>query len=276
MAIVISCLLSVQSFADIPETLIAAGYREMYDLHFAQAHHTFRQWELSHPDDPLAPVSDAAAYLFSELDRLHILQSEFFLHDEAFLKSHRLQPDPEVKLKFDNALAASERISDRILAHSPGNETALYATILRLGLRSDYSALIEKHYFASLRDMKDARVLAEQLLARDPGYYDAYVAVGIENYILSLKPAPLRWLLRVGGAETDREKGIRELRLTAEHGYYLRPFARLLLAVAALRNNDPATARSLLSGLAVEFPDNSLYREELARLDQSRTQALER
>jgi len=36
--------------------------------------------------------------------------------------------------------------------------------------------------------------------------------------------------------------------------------------VAALRNHDRETARRLLSDLADEFPQNHLYRKELAQL----------
>jgi hypothetical protein len=117
--------------------------------------------------------------------------------------------------------------------------------------------------------MKVARGMAEQLLAIRPDYYDAWIAVGVENYMLSMKPAPVRWLLKVGGGQTDRTLGIEKLKLTAEKGHYLLPFARLLLAVAALRERDKNQARNLLAGLAREFPNNPLYTQELARLERS-------
>ena len=43
---------------------------------------------------------------------------------------------------------------------------------------------------------------------------DAYI--GVENYLLSLKPAPLRWFLRLDGAQTDKQRGIENLNATAE------------------------------------------------------------
>jgi hypothetical protein len=119
---------------------------------------------------------------------------------------------------------------------------------------------------AGLGYMKAGRALAEKLLALDPSCYDAYLAVGVENYLLGNNAAPVRWLLRLGGAETDKQEGIAKLRLTAEKGHYLAPYARLLLAVAALRDHDRETARRLLAALAEEFPQNALYRKELARL----------
>ena len=58
---------------------------------------------------------------------------------------------------------------------------------------------------------------------------------------------PFRLLLRLGGGQTNRTQGIDKLRLTAERGHYLAPFARLLLAVTALRDRD--NARALMTAL---------------------------
>ena len=53
------------------------------------------------------------------------------------------------------------------------------------------------------------------------------------------------------------------------HGYYLEPFAKLLLAVAALRDNQKEKAREILSELHNRFPDNHLYSVELNRITAS-------
>lgn len=247
-------------------TLLDIGYRQMYNLQFEDAHRTFHEWERLHPDDPVGPASDAAAYLFAELDRLHVLQSEFFLHDENFATRKKLIPDPAVKQTFDEALAQSKQLADRRLEREPQNHNALFASVVRLGLHADYLALIEKRSLLSLAEVKAGRILAEKLIASDPDFGDAYLALGVENYFLSLKPAPVRWLLRMQGAETDKERGIQNLSMTAARGHYLVPYARVLLAVAALRDKNTGRVRELLEGLVKEFPQNRLYAEELARL----------
>jgi hypothetical protein len=251
---------------ETPATLLDAGYRQMYNLEFDQAHDSFHQWERIHPEDPLGPLSDAAACLFDEFDRLGILESEFFVNDRHFHVDRAQVPDPVRKRTFEAALERGRRLADGILERSPQDADARFATVLRLGLHADYLALIEKRYLASLAEIKSARKIAEELLASRPDYYDAYLAIGVENYLLSQKPAPLRWLLRIGGAQTDMTVGLERLRLTAEKGRYLAPYARLLLAVAALRDRDRARARSLLAGLASDYPRNPLYAHELAQL----------
>ena len=246
--------------------VIDRGYRQMYDLYFDEAHKTFAQWEQEHPADPIGPVSNAAAFLFAEFDRLNILHSEFFVDSGMFHRRPKVMPDPAVRQAFNQELEKSGTLADGILGRLPEDADALFAKILTLGLRADYEALIERRDFDALKVIKDSRATAEKLLMLDPNYYDAYLAIGVENYLFSLKPAPMRWILQAGGAETDRDKGVENLRLTAEKGRYLSPYARLLLAVAALRNKDIPAARDLLAALAREFPHNRLYAQELAQL----------
>jgi len=248
------------------EPLIDRGYRQMYDLQFTEAHQTFSQWERQHPGDPIGPASNAAAYLFSEFDRLHILQSEFFVEDSLFRRRPKVQPDPDIRQSFDAELTKADTLSNEILERMPQDTDALFARILALGLRADYRALIERRDLDALKVIKNSRATAEKLLTIEPDYYDAYLAIGVENYLFSLKPAPVRWVLQMGGGEVDRQRGIDDLRLTAEKGRYLAPYARLLLGVAALRDKDRGKARDILNSLAREFPHNRLYTEELVRL----------
>lgn len=240
----------------------------MYNLDFPAAHGTFHAYQQVHPEDPVGYAANAAAYLFSEFDRLHILQADLFTDDQKFEHRGKLAPDPGVKVAFDEELAKSDTAASKILGQKPDDKNALFAQVLANGLRGDYTAMIEKRNLASLGYMKTSRTIAEKLLVVDPTCYDAYLAVGVENYLLGSNSAPVRWVLRMTGAQTDKSEGLQRLRLTADKGRYLAPFARLLLAVAALRDKDPQTARLLLAGLAKEFPGNQLYVTELERIQQ--------
>ena len=245
------------------------SYRQMYNLQFREAHETLHGYQQAHPDDPFGPTSDAAAYLFSEFDRLNVLQSQLFVDDQAFKDRKRPEPDAGIRKAFEQDLSESNRRADAILEHSPNDRNALLSKVFDLGLKADYLSMIEKRDFEALHYTKNGGQLAEKLLNVAPDCYDAYLAVGVENYLLGLKPAPARWLIRLYGAEADKERGIQKLELTAQKGHYLMPFAQLLLAVAALRDNQPGHAKELLQNLAQEFPSNPLYQEELTRLHQS-------
>jgi hypothetical protein len=100
------------------------GYRQMYNLDFAGAHITFESWEHAHPEDPLGPVSNAAAFLFSELERLHIPETELFTDDSRFLNREKPVPDPAAKNAFEAEIARTRNLADQALAHSPEDQNA--------------------------------------------------------------------------------------------------------------------------------------------------------
>src|SRR5947208_6808592 len=167
---------------------------------------------------------------------------------------------------FDKQIKQTDRLVDFIVKTSATDVNALFVKTLTRGLRADYAALVNKQNLAALNYTKQGRSYAEKLLSVDPNAFDAYLGSGVENYLLSLKPTPLRVLLRFTGARIDREKGLEELRMTALHGYYLEPFAKLLLAVAALRDKKPEQAADILRELHDRFPHNELYSRELDRI----------
>src|SRR3981081_1475442 len=108
------------------------GSRDIYNFRVDESLRFFDDWERKHPDDPLGPVSDAAAYLFSEFDRLHILESEFFLDRDIFRPRQKLTADAGVRGSFEQALNKGQQLADRKLAQSPQDCDAMFANVLRL------------------------------------------------------------------------------------------------------------------------------------------------
>lgn len=274
MQIVLSALLlsiaslgsAIAGDSNLKSDEVYSAWLQMYDLKFDEAHRELQKWQEAHPNDSLGPASDAAAYLFSELTRLGSLESELFVDDNRFKNRKTLVPDAQVKNLFKERIEQADRLADSALEKSNGDARALFVKTLTHGLRADYVALIDGRGLQALSYTKSGRAYAERLMAVDPGAFDAYLGPGVENYLLSLKPIALRFLLRLTGSQVDRETGLEKLRQTASHGYYLEPFAKLLLAVAALRDNQTQEAREILTGLSQRFPDNELYSVELRRI----------
>ena len=243
------------------------GFHLLYNLDFEHAHAVFASYEQSHPEDPLGPTSDAAGLLFSEFHRLGILESQFFEDDKKFENRSKLSPDPAVRARFDAAVQKAEGLAQARLANDPRDKNALFAMTLCHGLQADYAALIEKRNVASLHYTKESARWAQQTLAVDPTLYDAHIAGGISKYIIGSMAAPVRWLVRLGGVSGDKQEGIKELKIVADRGHYLAPFADILLAIAYVRDHDKQHARELLAQLHEEFPANPLFPQELAKLN---------
>jgi hypothetical protein len=256
-------------FADLPSARLDRGFLRLYDLDFSGGQREFESWEKLNPDNPMGPASEAAGILFSEFDRLGVLEAQFYVEDSVFAARKKYEADPGQRARFDRQLSRAEDLAKSRLSRDSRDRDALLAMTLAAGLRSDYAALIEKRNLASLHYTKEATAWAQQLLAADPGCYDAHLAGGISRYIIGSMAAPVRWFLRLGGVSGDKADGIAELQKTAAKGQLLAPFARILLAIAYVREKDLPHARELLLGLQRDFPNNALFGRELARLDKS-------
>jgi hypothetical protein len=246
------------------------GFQLLYNLDFDQAHQVFLSWQRQHPQDPVGPTAEAAGLLFSEFHRLGVLEAQFYEDDKSFLSRHKVDPDPAIRDRFRSALERAQSEAATRLASNPRDRDGLFAMTLSSGLQADYAALIEKRNMSSLHYTREASDWADKLLAVDPNCYDAHVATGFSKYIIGSMAAPMRWFLRLGGLSGDKNQGISDLQLTAARGQYLAPFARILLAIAYVREKDQVRARQLLASLRDEFPNNPLFAREIARLDGSR------
>ncbi len=256
----------VASPLDAGSTALDRGFLGLYNLDFSGAQKDFSSWERQHPDDPVGPVSQAAAYLFSEFNRLGVLEAQFFESDATFFARPKQIPDPLVHQEFQAALEQARSLAHVRLTKDRNDRDALFALTLASGLQADYAALIEKRNVASLHYTKEATEWAQQLLAICHDCSDAHLATGFSKYIIGSMSAPVRWFLRLGGLPGDKQGGIADLETTAEHGHYLAPFARILLAIAYVRDKNKDGALGILESLRVEFPGNTLFPREIHRL----------
>ena len=246
------------------------GFAGLYNLDFNGAQEHFSAWQASHPDDPMGPVSEAAGFLFSEFNRLGVLEAQFYENDSAFDHRPKVTPDPAVRDRFQRAIARAETLAHSRLAKDGKDRDALFAMTLSAGLQADYAALIEKRNISSLHFTKQASASAQELLSVCPDCYDALLATGFSKYIIGSMSAPVRWILRMGGLPADKQGGIADLQTTAARGHYLAPFARILLSIAYVREKNKPRAIALLAGLEQDFPGNTLFPREIAHLRSAR------
>jgi len=248
----------------VPE--LDAGFHLLYELKPDEARAKFAKWQQSHPGSALGYASEAASYLFEECYRQGVLTSEFFLDDKRFLGKTPLKPDPDLRAKFLASDKKAQDVAQLRLKEKPDNPNALFAMSMSLGMEADYASLIDKRQLESLKKIREADTYSKKLLTIAPDAADAYLGLGTANYIIGSLPGPKKFFLGFAGVHGDKKKGIEQLEIAAERGHYLRPFAKTLLALTALREKKPEVARTQFKELAAEFPGNPLFARELAKL----------
>ena len=251
----------------VPE--LDAGFRLLYQLKPAEARAQFEIWQKSHPQGALGYASEAASYLFEECYRQGVLTSDFFLDDKRFLGKVPLKPDPQLRAAFFAADKRAQDLAQLRLKTEPDNSAALFAMSMSLGMEADYASLIDKRQLDSLKKIREADRYSKELLRVAPDAADANLGLGTANYIIGSLPGPKKLFLGFAGIHGDKKKGIEQLETAATRGHYLRPFAKILLALTALREKKPEVARTEFTELVAEFPENPLFASELAKLNVS-------
>lgn len=89
----------------------------------------------------------------------------------------------------------------------------------------------------------------------DPTHHDAYLTAGVSEYLMGSMPFFVKWFVKFEQTQGSKVEAIKNLTLVAQKGRYLRPFAKVLLAVIHLREKRPLDAEILLGELNREYPD---------------------
>lgn len=251
------------SFTPIPE--LTSGFDLLYSQKFREAREKLTLWESQHPQEPFGEVAIAASYLFEEFYRQGVLTSDFFLNEKRFLNGIDGKPDPEVMNNFQDALAKTRALANQRLKSNPKDTEALFALTLAAGMESDADMILRKERLEALKMLKLANVYAKQLLQLRPDASDAYVALGSANYIIGSLSGGMRFLLTFDGVHGDKKLGMQQLGKSVDGGLYLRPFAKIMLALAARREHQDLLAQKLLHELSDEFPASVLFATEYAK-----------
>jgi len=251
------------AFTNVPE--LTSGFRMLYIQKFPEGRAQFAAWAAQHPDDPFGQVAIAASYLFEEFYHQGVLTSEFFLNDKTFLNGIEGKPDPQRMEGFDTAIANTRNLAAQRLENNPEDPEALYALTLAAGMDSDADMILRKRRMEALKRLKEANVHAKALLAQRPEAADAYIALGSANYIIGSLSVGFRAMLWFGGVHGDKKLGMAQVGKTVDGGLYLKPFAKIMLALAGRREKQNKLAQKLLHELAEEFPESPLYPIEYAK-----------
>src|SRR5215468_47913 len=251
------------AFTPVPE--LSAGFDLLYEQRFAEAREVFASWESRNPEEPFGEVALAASYLFEELYLQGVLTSDFFLNEKKFLHGIDGRPNPERMSDFGEALTRARELAKVRQKSNPNDGEALFALTLAAGMESDAESILEGKHMDGLKRMKEATKYANWLLADYPDVADAYIALGIANYIIGSQSAGSRFALWFDGVHGNKKLGMEQVAKTAESGRYLRPFAKILLALAARREKQAALAQNLLKELSEQYPESQLFASEYAK-----------
>lgn len=247
------------------------AFDRLYNFDFTGAHRIIDAHVAADPSDPLSYAVRASALLFQELDRLQILEDEFFSDDKRFIDKKKIKANARTREQFFRCVTEARQRARNRLAIDSEDADALFTMSLASGLTADYNSMVEKKQWNSFSYLKQSNEFAQSLIRLHPSFVDAYLTTGVSEYLVGSLPFFLRWFVKMDGVEVDGSKDLaaQNMLKVEQSGRYLKPFAKILLSIYYLREKSPEQSRIYLAELAHDFPENPLFRKELQKSSES-------
>ena len=229
------------------DSLVTTGIKQIYDIKFEKAEITFRALIADYPDHP------TGRFFLAMIDWWKILLNiDDESHDEIFFQ------------KLEDVIYQC----DKILDNNPDDVDALFFKGGAIGFRGRLRALRES-WLKAADDGREALPIVERASTLDSTNVDVQLGFGIYDYYASVIPDefPLMKPLMIFFPSGNKEKGIKELKNTAEHGKYAKYEARyFLMTLYYDYENDPFKAYEYAKMLTDEFPDNPVFERWKGRI----------
>lgn len=247
------------------DPLAKKAVNSLYDLEYDKAIADLERVVQAHPNDPFALNYLLQAVVLKEMYRLNALDTTLYA-DDGFLTGKPLPADPKVKERIQTLSEASLRLAEERLKLHPRDVDALYARGVTRGLRLSFVAIVEKSFFAALKNAIASRNDHERVLQLDPSYTNAKLIVGMHNFVLGSLPFGMRLLVSITGMGGSKKKGLELLEEVAASNAETSPDARVCLALFLRREARYKEALAVARSLAAERPKNFIFALEEANL----------
>jgi tetratricopeptide (TPR) repeat protein len=252
--------------SSLSDLAVRKAFDRFYSLEYDRSILEFEKILELHPGDPFAANHLLQAVIFRELYRLNLLDTTLYAHDGFLSGKGSTAADGKVRERAQKLADLAIRLCDQRLRENPNDVDALYARGVTRGLRATYMALVDKSFFAALRNAVGARNDHERVLQLDPLYTDAKTVVGIHNYVLGSLPFPVKMLAGIAGMSGNRKKGLEYLTQASRSGAESRVDARVALALFLRREGKYPEALAVVDELTAEHPHNYLFALEACNL----------
>jgi tetratricopeptide (TPR) repeat protein len=245
---------------------VRQAHEHFYNLDYDGALTRFEAIQKSHPQSAIATGYVLQTLIFRELYRQDLLDTTYYAHD-SFLTSKRSVPvPPDIRARIESVTNSAIALCDQQIKANPNNANAWFARGYARGMHAAFITLAEHSYVAAARQGFAARSDSEQTLKIDPGYADAKMAIGLQQFAVASLPRLLRIMIGITGVTGNKEKGLDLLRESAAHGIVTPIESRTALSLFLRHDARYPEAIVVQKGLADQYPHDFLFRIEVANL----------
>ena len=243
-----------------PEFLEGAinGFDRVYNLDYEGARSAFQTLRQQYTQHPGPSLYLALALLQRAPFQRRDLRLDRFVSPESFLQATARQMPPEDRNAFFRYIGESQAACQAILKQKPGDRDARYFLGSAYGALAAFALTIDHDKREAFRQGKQAYQHHLQIVEEQPDYYDAYVTVGLYEYIVANLPWYVKWIAQIAGYRGTEERSFKYLHLAAAKSDFVSVNARSILVVLCLREKLYEEALENAQFLHRRYPRNVL------------------
>ena len=245
---------------------VREAYTLFYNLDYDRSLALFDQVLQQHPSDPLAYAEDMMVVIFRELYHQDLLDTTYYAHDSFLTNQRKVDIPQSTRDRIEYLLDKTETLAEQQIKSNPNDANAYFARGYARGLHGAFVTLAYHAYFAAARQGLASRADSEAALKIDPDYYDADMAIGIQQFAVASLPRLVRMAVGIAGVGGNKQKGLDLLKLSAEKGTVTPVESRTTLSLFLRHDGRYPEALAVQRGLATQFPHDYLFRLEEANL----------
>jgi tetratricopeptide (TPR) repeat protein len=178
--------------------------------------------------------------------------SKLFFYEMSFDEKKREREQESVLRFISESLAKGEKRLEK----NPKDGEALFAMAVAQLVKVRWD-ITRKNYFATLRGAQTTREYLEKANEAEPENSDISFALGLLDYHIGQLSGLTRFLSSLFVTAGDPKKGLQELKIAAQKGYFFKDLAKAeLLSAYANFEKQPERALPLARELNEKFPHN--------------------
>jgi tetratricopeptide (TPR) repeat protein len=243
------------------------GNDALYNMDYAAARDRYTQMTKLAPDHPAGYVYLANNLWLELLNQSRRLTTSTYTGGSFYEQDKdEDKVDPKRDREFSELIKQALATTQARLRSNPKDAEALYYQASAYGLRAGYDTTVKRSFVRAMGDANDSIAIQKKVLKADPDYVDAYMSIGLYEYVIDSLPFGWRLLARVAGLKGSKKKGIEHLELVTQKGKYAADDARVLLMGIYTKEGQPERALEIVSQLSAKYPRNYLFGIERATM----------
>lgn len=245
---------------------IQPGFDDLFNLEYERAWRRFSELRERWPQHPGPPLYAAATVWLRELYRRQDLDLEKFLSPGYFAEKTKHRMAPEEQQKFAELITEAQEHCAKLLEQHPGDLEVRYFQGAVEGILASFAITVNHSVSDAFRHGKRAYQLHSEVIDEDPTFYDAYMSVGLYEYVVDNLPWYIKWLAVLVGYRGSEERGFEYLQLAATRGVFVRDNAMVLQMVLFVREKRFRDALRIAQELHARYPANWLLHLNQAQI----------